>query len=70
MDGEDEWFGHGGAWGTHCMVNWHRRQLKLWAVQLNGGPRPWDQAKDEAANRFFAAKIDNSDAKAYTGRVN
>ena len=70
VDGEDEWFGHGGAWGTHCMVNWHRRQLKLWAVQLNGGPRPWDQAKDEAANRFFAAKIDNSDAKAYTGRVN
>ena len=69
-DGEDQWFGHGGAWGTNCMVNWRRRQLKLWAVQLNGGPRPWDQAKDEAANRFFAAKIDNSDAKAYTGRVN
>ena len=69
-DGENEWFGHGGAWGTHCMVNWHKKQLKLWAVQLNGGPRPWDRVKDEAADKFFNAKIDNSDAKAYTGRVN
>lgn len=70
VDGENEWFGHGGAWGTNCMVNWHKKQLKLWAVQLNGGPRPWDKIKDEAANAFFNARIDNSDAKAYTGRVN
>ena len=70
VDGENEWFGHGGAWGTYCMVNWHKRQLKLWAVQLNGGPRPWDKAKDEAANAFFSTKIDNSGVNAYTGRVN
>ena len=69
-DGEDSWFGHGGAWGTNCSVNWRRKQLKLWAVQLNGGPRPWDKARDEAANKFFSANIDNSGVEAYTGRVN
>lgn len=68
-DGEGEWFGHGGAWGTNCMVNWHRKQLKLWVVQLNGGPRPWDKARDEAANRFFSAAVDSSGVEAYTGRV-
>ena len=69
QDGDDQWFGHGGAWGTNCMVNWHKRQLKLWAVQLCGGPRPWDRAKDEAADRFFKAALDNAAQKAYTGRV-
>ena len=68
-DGEDQWFGHGGAWGTNCMVNWHRKELKLWAVQLNGGPRPWDKARSEAADRFFKQVIDNSGADAYTGRM-
>ena len=68
-DGEDQWFGHGGAWGTNCMVNWHRKELKLWAVQLNGGPRPWDKARNEAADRFFKQAIDNSGADAYTGRM-
>ena len=68
-DGEDQWFGHGGAWGTNCMVNWHRKELKLWAVQLNGGPRPWDKARSEAADRFFKQAIDNSGADAYTGRM-
>ena len=68
-DGEDKWFGHGGAWGTNCMVNWHRRQLKLWAVQLRGGPRPWDAARSKAADEFFKATIDNSGADAYTGRM-
>lgn len=24
-DKDDAWFGHGGAWGTNCMVNWHRK---------------------------------------------
>ncbi len=70
VDNEDAWFGHGGAWGTNCMVNWHKKQLKLWAVQLNGGPRPWEKAKDAAANAFFNETIDNSGADAYTGRVN
>ena len=68
-DGEDEWFGHGGAWGTNCMVNWHKKQLKLWAVQFCGGPRPWDKARTEAADKFFNQKLDNSGADAYTGRM-
>ena len=68
-DSEDAWFGHGGAWGTNCSVNWHRKQLKLWAVQLTGGPRPWDGPREAAANKFFNAKIDNSGTDAYTGRV-
>ena len=69
QDGDDQWFGHGGAWGTNCTVNWHKKQLRLWVVQLVGGPRPWDKAKDEAANEFFKANIDNSGINAYTGRV-
>ena len=68
-DAEDQWFGHGGAWGTNCMVNWHRKQLKLWAVQLVGNPRPWDAARNAAEKRFFKYAIDNSGADAYTGRV-
>ena len=69
VDGENEWFGHGGAWGTYCSVNWHKKQLKLWAVQLCDGPCPWDRARDEAANKFFKATIDNSGVEAYTGRL-
>ena len=68
-DGEDSWFGHGGAWGTNCTVNWHKRQLKLWAVQFCGGQRPWDKARNQAADEFFNAKIDNSGVDAYTGRL-
>ncbi len=68
-DGENEWFGHGGAWGTNCMVNWHKKQLKLWVVQLNGSPRPWNKAKDAAIDKFFATKIDNTTSDAYTGRT-
>ena len=68
-DNEDAWFGHGGAWGTNCMVNWHKKELKLWACQFCGGPRPWDKARNEAADRFFKAMIDNSGADAYTGRM-
>ena len=68
-DGDDQWFGHGGAWGTNCMVNWHKRQLKLIAVQFCGGPRPWDKDRAKAADEFFKAKIDNTGADAYTGRM-
>ena len=68
-DTEDAWFGHGGAWGTNCSVNWHRKELKLWAVQLEGGPRPWDKARGEAEKKFFQYVIDNSGANAYTGRM-
>ena len=68
-DSEDAWFGHGGAWGTNCSVNWHRKELKLWAVQLNGQPRPWDAARGKAEREFFKYAIDNSGADAYTGRT-
>ena len=68
-DGENEWFGHGGAWGTNCMVNWHKKQLKLWTVQLRGGPRPWDGAREKAANEFFKTTLNTAGEKAYTGRL-
>ena len=68
-DSEDEWFGHGGAWGTNCMVNWHKKELKLWAVQFCGGPRPWDKDRSEAAEKFFKHVVDNAGADAYTGRM-
>ena len=68
-DKEDSWFGHGGAWGTNCMVNWHRKELKLWAVQLCGSPRPWDKERAAAEEKFFKYAIDRSGADAYTGRV-
>ena len=68
-DKDDAWFGHGGAWGTNCMVNWHKKELKLWAVQFVGGPRPWNDDLKKAADEFFKAKLDNSGADAYTGRL-
>ena len=68
-DGEEEWFGHGGAWGTNCMVNWHKKQLMLLAVQFCGGPRPWDKERDTAAIKFFNQTIDRSEVDAYTGRM-
>ena len=68
-DNGDGWFGHGGAWGTDCSVNWKTKQLRLWVVQLVGDPRPWDEARNKARDRFFAEKLDNS-SSAYTGRLN
>jgi CubicO group peptidase (beta-lactamase class C family) len=68
VDGENEWFGHGGAWGTNCMVNWHKKQLKLWVVQING-PQPWNDAMNKAAEKFFSQTIDTSGIDAYTGRT-
>lgn len=68
VDGENEWFGHGGAWGTNCMVNWHKKQLKLWVVQVNGG-QPWNDAVGKAAEKFFSQTIDTSGIDAYTGRI-
>lgn len=67
-DNEDGWMGHGGAWGTNCMVNWHRKQLKLWVVQLNGA-QPWNDAMNRAAEAFFSQTIDTSGIDAYTGRT-
>ena len=68
-DGEDEWFGHGGAWGTSCMVNWHKKELKMWVIQCAGGPQPWSAEVDKAAERFFAQSFDNAGVNAYTGRT-
>lgn len=67
-DSEDAWFGHGGAWGTNCVVNWHKKQLKLWVVQASSGRRFWGEAMAAAAEKFFNTEIDNS-SDAYVGRT-
>ena len=70
-DAADEWFGHGGAWNTSCMVNWHKRELKLWVVQFYGDER-WKMCKkerDAAADAFFSRHVDSSGVDAYTGRL-
>lgn len=68
VDNEDAWFGHGGAWGTNCVVNWHKKQLKLWVVQASSGKRFWGEAMAAAAEKFFNSEIDNS-SDAYVGRT-
>lgn len=68
VDSEDAWFGHGGAWGTNCVVNWHKKQLKLWVVQASSGKRFWGEAMAVAAEKFFNSEIDNS-SDAYVGRT-
>lgn len=68
-DGEDSWFGHGGAWGTNCMVNWHKKQLKLWVVQCARGPQPWNAEVEKAAEKFFAQPFNTSGVSEYTGRI-
>ena len=62
-------FGHGGAWGTSCMVNCEKKQLMMWVVQVTGNQRPLNTLRQEAANKFFATDLDNSAADAYTGRM-
>jgi len=68
IDNEDSWFGHGGAYSTNCIVNWHKKELKLWVVQYQGSPRPWDKPMQEAAEKFFNSVVDNS-VEHYTGRI-
>lgn len=68
VDSEDAWFGHGGAWGTNCVVNWHKKQLKLWVVQASSGKRFWGEAMAAAAEKFFNSEIDNS-SDACVGRT-
>ena len=68
-DTEDSWFGHGGAWSTNCMVNWHKKQLKLWVVQRADGPRPWEKEVEKVAKEFFKQEFDSSGINAYTGRI-
>ncbi len=68
-DSEDGWFGHGGAWGTSCMVNYHKKQLRLWVIQIGDGANPWNKALWKAQQDFFKSVVDNTAAEAYTGRV-
>ena len=68
-DGEDSWFGHGGAWGTNCSVNWHKKQLRLWVIQSAGGPQPWLADLDKAAQKFFSHNFNRSGVDEYTGRI-
>lgn len=68
-DSEDAWFGHGGAWGTQCTVNWHKKLLKMWVIQSNGGPQPWSTPLQKAQQAFFDSEIDTDTVNAYTGRT-
>ena len=67
-DSEDAWFGHGGAWGTNCSVNWHKKELKLWVIQSAGGPQPWGEGIAKAAEKFFSQPV-KSGVDSYTGRT-
>lgn len=68
-DNEEAWFGHGGAWGTNCSVNWHKKQLKLWVIQSAGGNQPWLPEVDKAAEKFFAQSFEESAVDEYTGKI-
>ena len=72
-DDDDAWIGHGGAWDTCCEVNWHKKQLKLWVVQIcdgEEGARVWNEpCRGKAANEFFKHVIDSSGVNAFTGRT-
>lgn len=67
-DNEEAWFGHGGAWGTNCSVNYHKKQLKLWVVQHTGAPRPWETDFNNVAKKFFNSTGNDSTSE-YTGRM-
>ena len=68
--GENGEFGHGGAWGSKCTVNWKTKQLELRVVQVTQGySRPWEPALKKAAEKFFSAPLDSSASDAYTGRM-
>lgn len=68
-DTEHSWFGHGGAWATNCYVNWHTKELRLWAIQCAGGAQPWLTDVDKAAEKFFSQSFDRASDE-YTGRTN
>ena len=71
-DVDDAWFGHGGAWGSNCMVNWHRKQLWLFVVQLTGrgNARPWENGRKAAQRAYFRTSDDRFKVDDYTGRTN
>ena len=61
-------FGHGGAWGTYCLVNWKNKRLYMKVVQNVGKIPECNKAWNKAAVKFFAAKLDTG-AEAYTNRL-
>ena len=61
-------FGHGGAWGTYCLVNWKNKRLYMKVVQNVGKIPECNKAWNKAAVNFFAAKLDTG-AEAYTNRL-
>ena len=69
VDSENGWFGHGGAFGTNCSVNWHTKELKMLVVQISRGKKGWEKALREAQDNFFNYVTDNSVSE-YTGRIN
>ena len=42
---------------TNCIVNWHKKQLKLWVVQSAGGEQPWLKEIEKAAENFFSQSL-------------
>lgn len=66
---KDGFVGHGGAFGTSCMVNPEKKLLQLWVVQLRGNQRAIGIARQRVAKEFFSADLDTSAADAYTGRM-
>ena len=67
-DAEDAFFGDGGAWASQCLVNWHKKELRLLVVQFDGDYYIRDIVA-KAAERFFNHKVDDSGVNAYTGRM-
>ena len=68
-DGENAWFGHGGAWASHCVVNWHKRRLRLFVAQFVGPFHFLRNVGNNAADLFFQSKVNAAGVDAYTGRL-
>jgi CubicO group peptidase (beta-lactamase class C family) len=71
-DDENQWFGHGGAWSTNCSVNWHKKQLKLIAVQYVGAKEAKGKISNafrSASEKFFNDTKAKDETDAYTGRT-
>lgn len=67
-DDEDAFFGHGGALASQCLVNWHRKELRLLAVQFDHGSG-FRGVCAKAAERFFSHAVNDRGVNAYTGRT-
>ncbi len=66
---KDDWFGHGGAWGTRCFVNWKKKQLKLWVIQgVDSKYMSCNAIRDKAEKEFFKNK-ESTNLDKYTGRL-